>query len=225
MDNAIHERLDRLERENRRLRGGFALLLLAIVTTIFIGAANPIPDEVMARRFSVVSKDGNVPITLSSMENGAGMIMIMGRKKIAIVIGAMQDGRMIMTYNDKGENLVELTATGDGEGVVTTWNGKGEKLVKLGMTTKGEGVVTTWNGKGQHLVNLAATTGGEGIVSTLNGKGQKLVNLTATTKGEGMVSTLNGKGQKLVSLTTSNGYGAVATFDPTGMLGAAILQP
>ena len=79
-------------------------------------------------------------------------------------------------------------------------NQDGKEVVHLTETTVGNGVVITLNGKGQTLVTLTATTDGEGMVITENGKGQTLVRLGANTDGEGRVTTKNGKGETTSSL-------------------------
>ena len=105
----------------------------------------------------------------------------------------------VITQNGKGQTLVELVASTNGEGMVITQNGKGQTLVKLGTTTSGVGLVKTENGKGQALVELGASTDGEGIIQTNSSNGKPLVILSATSNG-GAVQTQNGRG-KVTSTT------------------------
>ncbi|MCH7991721.1 MAG: hypothetical protein IIC35_04835 [Gemmatimonadetes bacterium] len=95
-----HGIADRLERENRMLKGAGAVVLLVLLAVAVMGATAGIPDVVKARAFHVIAKDGTA---LVKLEDSAG------------------------------ENSGRL-------GTVTTLNGKGQELVKLSMTTNGEGL-------------------------------------------------------------------------------------
>lgn len=63
-------RLEKLERDNRRLkRGGFALLvMLAAMATIY--ASRPVPQKVTAHEFDVVDDAGRAQIKLSTTPRG-----------------------------------------------------------------------------------------------------------------------------------------------------------
>ncbi len=152
----IEQRLDRLERQNRRLKGGLGLLLLTVVVGLLLGFAGQekVPDVVKAKAFHVVTDDGKV---LLKLEDTLGL-------GIAGTLTAM---------NGKGQILVRLAATTGGEGAVVTMNGKGQELVSLMATTDGEGMVTTLDGKGQALVRLVATARGEGGVLVHDPSGKK----------------------------------------------------
>lgn len=66
MDRAtLHDRVDRLERENRRLKMVGAALL---VTLSLLGAAKSqeVPEEIVARRFRVVDANGEMSALMTS---------------------------------------------------------------------------------------------------------------------------------------------------------------
>lgn len=183
----LEERLARLERQNRRMKCGLALLLVVGVAAGLLGfsSQDAVPDVVKARAFHVVGKDGKLLVKLEDVGTGAD------------VAGT------VTTLNSKGQELVELTATLDGNGMVITRNGKGNELVELRTAADGEGMVRILNGKGQAIVRLGVIAGGAGSVTTLNGKGRELVDLTMS----------------------KDGRGAVAIYDPSGIRGARILAP
>ena len=207
------ERINGLENQVRTLKRivyGFGCLL---VTGIVVGATTlqTVPEVIQAKRFQVVNDEGNVIVEMNSVlhegEHYGFVTTRNGKGQRLVALGATFEGNgVVTTENGKGQDLVRLGATTEGEGMVTTENGKGQTLVELGVTTGGEGMVSTENGKGQSLVRLGATTGGQGMVKTENGKGQTLVELGATKNG-GSVTTENGKGQTLVSLSTTTGGG------------------
>ena len=159
-----------------------------------------VPDVIQAKKFEVVNDSGKVIVEMSNLQGGG------------------VDNGQLVTRTSTGGTLVKLIA-GPGGGAVETRNGKGQILVELGVTTDGQGHVETQNGKGQRLVALSATTDGEGLVKTQNGKGQTLVRLTATTGGEGVVVTKNGNGGTLVELgVTMGGNGLVETYNGKGVV-------
>jgi len=65
----IEQRLDRLERQNRMLKGAGAAVLLGLLAVGVMGATQQeeIPDVVKAREFEVIGKDGTVKVWLSSL--------------------------------------------------------------------------------------------------------------------------------------------------------------
>ena len=71
----IEERLGRLERQNRVMKGGLGLLLVAAIAGGVLGFAGQqkgagVPDEIRAKQFIVVDDAGNPVIGLTSDEHG-----------------------------------------------------------------------------------------------------------------------------------------------------------
>ncbi len=150
------ERIDRLERSNRRMKWGLMMATAIVVAACGLAGQSKGPSVagvVLTKELRVVDDRQQTLVRIGSSENGRGMLS---------------------TYNGKGQELVKLTATTNGEGVLSTYNGKGQRLVKLTATTGGKGTLSTYNGKGQKLVKLGATTAGGGVLSTYNGEGQEL---------------------------------------------------
>ncbi len=205
----VDERLDRLERQNRRLKAWLASLLVVAVAAGLLGFAQPdsVPDVVEARAFHVVGKDGAVLVKLEdTLGTGRGL------------------AGTITTLNGEGKQLVRLAATENGDGGVTTMNGEGKVLVTL-AAKEGAGTVGTWNGEGKILVALMANEGA-GAITTLNEEQETVVMLGATKAGDGVVQTMNREGKELIRLSAArNGAGAVGTFDPSGKRAPGILMP
>lgn len=172
------QRLERLERHNRRLWMGLVLLAGAGVTGLMMGQADDeeVPKIIRARSFEVVSRGGK-PLVRLEETHGTGVL-----------------AGTIKTYSIKGQELVWLGVTQGGSGAVITLNSKGQSLVRLGASKEGEGLATTLNGKGQELVRLGVAENGCGAVTTLDGKGQNLVELTVTEEGEGAVAAYDPAG-------------------------------
>ena len=100
----IEERLDQLERRNRRLTAALAVLAVAIcavVTVAATGLGEVTKFDTVAARHIIVTNDADQPIiTLSSDADGAGLVT---------------------TYSAKGHYLVVLTSNVLNDGVVTTY--------------------------------------------------------------------------------------------------------
>lgn len=206
----IEQRLDRLERQNRLMKGSASVLLLGLLTIATLGASqqNSIPDLIEARAFHVVGKDGAALVKIDTWKIGDSHI------------GAFS------TYGANQKLVVGIGATDGGHGLVATWDGRGQQLVKLGVTTEGEGTVTTRNGLGKELVKLGVGLNGNGTLTTKNRLGGMLVRLGSTQGGAGAVSVLNGSGVQIAEIGMSTeGVGLMSVFDPSGRLGSGRLAP
>ena len=72
----VEQRLERLERQNRHLKGGLGLLLLTVIVGGLMGFAGQgkLPDVVKAKAFHVVTDDGTVLVKLEdSFASGLGL--------------------------------------------------------------------------------------------------------------------------------------------------------
>lgn len=165
------DRIESLERQVRRQRRwNMALSALVVVGGLMAATSTQqVSDVIRARRIEVVNDEG-VKVVMLEAFNGGGVIATYDEK-----------GRMIfVALHEKDERGLTF-------GTVTTRNGKRQNLVQLGATSDGEGMVTTMNGKGQELVQLGATMTGQGSITTMNGKGVNLVHITADRSGSGAV--------------------------------------
>ena len=128
----IEERLDQLEKRNRRLTAALAVLTVAIcavVTMAATGAKGGDFNVVTARHIYVKNDAGKIVVGLSSNDGGHGLVW---------------------TESAQGKRLVELTSTrGDEGGLVQVYNKTGEDVVQLGVDEYGNGVVWAGNRKGK----------------------------------------------------------------------------
>jgi hypothetical protein len=111
----IEQRLDQLEKRNKRLTVALTMMavtICAVETMAATGLKNANFDEVTARRVYVENNAGNVVVALAALPEGSG-----------------GDG-LVRVLSGKRNNLVVLTSTQDGSGRVTTYqpNGKGRTL-------------------------------------------------------------------------------------------------
>jgi hypothetical protein len=139
-------RIESLETQVRTLKR----MLFGVFGVVIVGGLlaattlQSVPDVIRAKKFEVVNDEGKVIVLMNS------------------VLHQGTHYGFVATANSKGQTLVALGVSTDGEGVVRTENGKGGLLVKLGTTTSGNGVVKTENGKGGTLVTLGTYSGTKG---------------------------------------------------------------
>ncbi len=174
----IESRLERLETENRKLRYGVGALALVGVSVAMLGVSDPqlgpggVADVVRARRFEVINDNGRVAAELDHLMN-FGRLAIRDDQGELGVWAATRSGQggAVFTLN-RGEKLVELSSTIDGEGVVTSYNSRTRgRLVDLIPNTQGGGALVTYDERGARLVTLSVTNEGEGVVATYNRAG------------------------------------------------------
>ena len=171
----IEQRLDQLERRNRRLTTTLALMVVAIcavVTMAATGSKDAKFDSVTAKRILVKHDNGENAVTISSY---------------------FGDGA-VSTYGPNGKELVVLGSNTEGEGMVLTYGPNGKRLVALGSTTGGNGLVKTYGPNGKELVELGATENGGGI-GVYNKTGEGIVSMKANEYGNGVVGAWNRKGK------------------------------
>ena len=142
------ERINGLETQVRTLKRiiyGFGCLLVAGVV-VSATSLQSVPDVIQAKRIEVLGEDGNAVVVLDSyIVEDEREVSFSGEKS---VITEKNYLGFIRTQNSKGQALVALSSTENGEGAVETKNGKGQALVTLSTNENGGGVVETKTGKG-----------------------------------------------------------------------------
>ena len=171
----IEERLDQLEKRNRRLTAALAVLTVAICAVVTMAATG--------------EKDGDFDVVTAKaifVKNDAG--------KVVVSLGATDDGDgLVYTTSAQGKDLVKLTATVDDEGTVTTFAPNGKMLVELGANAKKRGVGLRLDQLEAFRCDLVdADTGG--MVRVFNKTGEEVVQLRADEYGNGVVGAFNRKG-------------------------------
>ena len=147
------DRLERLEKPNRRLTTALTLMavaMAAVVTVAATGEKRGEFDTVVARRIYVTNDAGKSVISLDANDDGDGLVN---------------------TYSAKGKNLVKLTATVNDKGTVTTYHPNGKELVDLTASDNGGGVAV-YNKTGEDVVQMYADEYGNGVVGAYNRKGK-----------------------------------------------------
>jgi hypothetical protein len=107
----IEQRLDQLEKRNKRLTVALTMTVVAIcavVTMAATGLKNAKFDEVTARRVYVENDAGNVVVALAAVPEGSG------------------GHGLVRVLTAQGGNLVVLNSSVHGEGYVRTYKANGD---------------------------------------------------------------------------------------------------
>ncbi len=148
----VEQRLDQLEKRNKRLTVALtmmAVVVCAVVTMAATGGKDGDFDAVVARQIYVRNDAGQFVVTLGVDDDGNGLVY---------------------TKSAKGKELVKLTSTVDADGVVGTYRPNGKRLVELTSTDNGGGVVV-FNKTGEYIAEMRADEYGNGLVGAYNRKG------------------------------------------------------
>jgi hypothetical protein len=175
-DEELIKRLERLERENRRMRrlGGAALILAAALGAIY--ATRPVPDVVTSHKFVLLDREGHARITISTPAYAGAVVDETHPDDPAVWISdARGQDRAILTSDglrfadEKVKPLADYLAT---PGVIKAHefdvvDGAGATKIQLFASPQGEPTVRLHGTQGQILLD---TGGGPGI-TLLNAHG------------------------------------------------------
>lgn len=120
--SALVERIERLERQNRRMKGVGAAILLALVAVVFMGQASPRGGQVVeAQRFLLRDPaTGRGRAALSLLQDGSVGLSILALDGRSLSLSADAGGKMGLTILDAARNLrAEIASGPDGNPTLT----------------------------------------------------------------------------------------------------------
>ncbi len=161
----VENRIQRLERQNERLKLALIGMGITIVITfvfVLISSVNK-PDETAKK----VNAHPQVISESAVTQNAEDLIAedeseIVRTKKVEFI-------------DDDGEVIAALGSNEVGDGLVMTYNNKGLKLAQLHAIFDEEGLVDVYNLKGQRLLTVKAIDGRHDGISITNGNSLGLV--------------------------------------------------
>jgi len=142
----LHERMERIEKQNRRLKSCMVFLILTLLALAVMGAKAGPHDghfrQIIAERISIVDGAGQEMIVIGTGKEGAGMRILnkAGKRVVGLGISADEGGNGILVADKQGRPRIGL---GMDEGVpsVAMANENGKKILALGGDEKGYGLV------------------------------------------------------------------------------------
>jgi hypothetical protein len=142
----LHERIERIEKQNRRLKNTMFFLVLSFLALVVMGAKAGPNDghfrQIIAESISFVDGAGQERMLIGSSEEGAGIKVFnkAGKKVLGIGITGDEGGSGILVNDKEGRPRIGL---GLDEGVpsVVMVDENGKKILAMGGDEKGYGFV------------------------------------------------------------------------------------
>ena len=133
----IEERLDQLEKRNRRLTAALAVMAVTICAVVTTAATSEKDGDfdtltakmIMTEDLVVVDADKNVLIGMGD-NKGRGLIAVKanGVKNPLIWLSVNADGGFAQFNNKSGGAVAKIYAEANGSGVIGAFDGKGRRL-------------------------------------------------------------------------------------------------
>ena len=232
----VEERLDQLEKRNKRLTAALTLMAVAICAVVTVAATGDKDvrfDILTARHIFVENDAGEIVVSLGANRVGDGVVSTRTAegKTLVMLNSAIGHKGTVQTFQPDGKVLVDLSAGDDG-GVVNVYNKTGEAIAKMHADENGNGSIAEFdqvtargiwvtNDAGDVVVALLSNNLGNGVVGTRTAEGKQLVMLNS--EGDiGGVYTYQPNGKKLVSMSASDNGGLINVYNKTGEAIAAL---
>jgi hypothetical protein len=124
---SLEDRVETLERENRRYRRALVIGVLAVCAFAAFGfGEQQVQEKVQAKTIEVVDKNGKVLVRLGEFEgNGA-----------------------VTTFNPSGQYLVDIVPTKSNSGGAVFYDGKGKQTMTFTDVVSGGGSIVLKNAQG-----------------------------------------------------------------------------
>ena len=122
------ERIQRLERDMRRLREGMLVLAVAMIATIAWSVMQSTRDELTLRRLAIIDADGKERIVAATRPEGAaGLSHYDTDGKMRISAGTNPEGdASVQHFDPHGRQRINVGTGPEGEAVLDN-DGRGEK--------------------------------------------------------------------------------------------------
>ena len=109
----MENRIEKLERQCRWFRNLFILAGLVVMAMIGFGAAESIPNNIRAKRFEVIDKDGNVVARVGHYHRGSGSLEILTREgAVVIEASALRGNGLLKVSRENGEVILTTEKPG-----------------------------------------------------------------------------------------------------------------
>ncbi len=103
--SAVTERLERLEKQNRRLKYVGAAALVLVSAAIHMGQAAPVPETIEARRFLVIDTKGEPRAALGVTEGGPTLALNDADGKLRAALTVTEGGPALVLFDADGRSL------------------------------------------------------------------------------------------------------------------------
>ncbi|MBI1371573.1 MAG: hypothetical protein GC159_02265 [Phycisphaera sp.] len=196
----VEQRLDRLERTNRRWRAACLVTGLALLCVVAVGQAPKKPKALPAQKI-----DGRLVVDeLVVQEDGKDRIMLIAR-----------DGNtLVAQMNDKGEPVLICGTNKESGPFVSMRDSHGKPRLTTTVTDEGTGV-SHLDAQGRTRITTSTIDGGTAYTSWHDAAGQSRVT-GAASETQGVLNVADERGTPRIMITSSGAGGSVALQDGNG---------
>ena len=200
--NSLHERLEKVEKQNRRMKSYLVFLIITLLAFAAMGAKEGPQDEhfrrITAERLTIVDAAGQELILIGSDKvEGIGIRInnLEGEKIVGIGSTANESGTGIMVLDRQGRPRIGL---GMDEGVpsVALVDEKGKKFLAMGGDERGYGFVIMDENEVERA-GLGYNAGNTGIM-IYDDKGQYVRGMIRQQNGIHYSSYVDEKGKEIM---------------------------
>ena len=197
----LHQRIERIEKQNRRLKSYMAFLALSFLFLSVIGAKAGPQDghfrQIFAEKITIVDVADQEIILIGSAEEGTGIRILnkQGKRAVGIGIAADEGGSGILVADKEGRPRIGL---GMDEGVpsVAMTDDNGKKILAMGGDERGYGFVVM-DGNEVERAALGFKEGDTGV-KIYNDKGEYVRGMIRQKDGVHYSSYVDENGKEII---------------------------
>ena len=197
----LHERIDRIEKQNRWLKGCMAILILSFASLAVIGAkAGPHDGQfrkITVKELAIIDGSGQECILIGSGQEGTGIKFLNKAKKKVLGIGITADerGSGILFADKEGRARIGL-GLDKGLPSMAIVDENGKKIMGMGGDRTGYGL-TIMDENEVERAGIGFKDGNTGIV-LYDDKGQYVRGIIRQNDGVHYFSYINKKGEMMI---------------------------
>lgn len=200
---ALYERIERVEKQNRRFKQSIIFLLCSLLALVLMGAKMGLHDghfrQITAEKISIIDASGQERMTLGVLEDHATGIRVFnrnGKRVLGMGIAADEEGSGILVADKEGTPRFGL---GMDMGIpsLAMADENGKKIIALGGDNKGYGLVIM-DGNEVERAGVGFKEGSTGIV-IYDSEGQYVRGMIRQANGTHFTSYVDGDGNEIFS--------------------------
>jgi len=169
----VLRRLDRVERQNRRLKVGVTSLAVLVCAGVLMAVAAPAPKTVVAEKFIVRDAENNSWAELANYgKDGTALILRDKTGARALILGVTPGGESELQLREKDRGRVSLSLVPGGAAGIEIKDVARENRLTLGYRPRKGSAVEMRDTKGNQRVTLGCWDDGTAGLQVRNADGE-----------------------------------------------------
>jgi len=169
-ETELVERLERLERAHRRLKGFALAVLLLITALVTIHATQPVPEKITAHKFLALDDSGNVRVLIDATKRMPGIVLYDARDIAREAMVLDQSGSPSILLSDAaGKKYVSLEVTPEGKARISVLDTKGK--AEIAIYREGAPFIALSDAQGERRAGMFVDPAGSPNISLTDANG------------------------------------------------------